>query len=121
MAEAIPPVVAVVADLFFTVKIHEAAKRAGTPIVFVKSETDALDKARAGAALVLVDLNYAAIDGVRLGRELKALGVRAVGYLSHVQVDLKKQAQEAGYDMVVARSVLSQNLPQILGARQDRS
>src|ERR1051325_94133 len=92
-----PAVVAVVGDLFFTVKILDAAKRAGASIVFVKSETDALDKAKAGAGLVLVDLNFADIDPLRLGRELKALGVRAVGYLSHVQIDLKKQAQEAGY------------------------
>ena len=34
--------VAVVDDLMFTVKIHEAAKRAGVPIQFVKSQVDAL-------------------------------------------------------------------------------
>jgi hypothetical protein len=30
-----------------------------------------------------------------------------------VQVELKQQAQEAGCDMVMARSAFSQNLPQI--------
>ena len=35
-------VLAVLEDLFFTVKINEAAKRAGLPITFVKSEQDVL-------------------------------------------------------------------------------
>ena len=32
--------------LFFTVKIHEAAKRAGLPIEFLKSEIDVLLRAK---------------------------------------------------------------------------
>ena len=39
-----------VEDLFFTVKINEAAKRAGLPIAFVKSEHDALDQRRESGA-----------------------------------------------------------------------
>lgn len=111
-------VVAVVDDLFFTVKIHEAAKRSGVAIEFVKSEIDALDKARSGPALMIVDLNCAAIDPLRLIRDLKndgaTRGVPLVGYLSHVQGELKVQAQQAGCDTVLARSAFSQNLPQIL-------
>ena len=38
-------VLAVVEDLFFTVKINEAAKRAGLPVTFVKSQRDAIDQA----------------------------------------------------------------------------
>ena len=34
--------------------------------------------------------------------------------MSHVQGELKQQAQEAGCDMVLARSAFSQNLPVIL-------
>jgi hypothetical protein len=36
-----------------------------------------------------------------------------IGYLSHIQGELKIQAQEAGCDMVIARSALSQNMLQI--------
>ena len=39
-------VLAVLEDLFFTVKINEAAKRAGLPITFVKSEQDVLEQAK---------------------------------------------------------------------------
>jgi hypothetical protein len=37
-----------------------------------------------------------------------------VGFLSHVQGELKVKAQEAGCDMVVPRSAFSQNLPSLL-------
>ena len=40
-------------------------------------------------------------------------GISLIGYLSHIQVDLKQQAQEAGCDMVLARSAFSQNMPLI--------
>ncbi|HWZ34294.1 MAG TPA: hypothetical protein VNX18_23310 [Bryobacteraceae bacterium] len=111
-------ILAVVEDLFFTVKINESAKRAGMPIVFVKSEKDAMDQAGQKPALIIVDLNCGAIDPLHLVRTLKAneetKGISLIGYLSHVQGELKQQAQEAGCDMVLARSTFSQNLPQIL-------
>ena len=37
-----------------------------------------------------------------------------VGFVSHVQGDLKVKAQEAGCDVVMPRSAFSQNLPSIL-------
>ena len=111
-------VLAVLEDLFFTVKINESAKRAGVAIDFVKSETDLLDKARQKPSLIILDLNFAAIDPLKLIAALKGdaetKGIDLVGYLSHVQGDLKQQAQEAGCNMVLARSAFSQNLPQIL-------
>jgi len=39
-------VLAVIEDLFFTVKINEAAKHAGLTAKFVKSEIDALEQAK---------------------------------------------------------------------------
>ena len=52
-------VLAVVEDLFFTVKIHDAAKRAGFKAEFVKSEIDALDQARQHPAVIILDLDKA--------------------------------------------------------------
>jgi ActR/RegA family two-component response regulator len=81
--------VAVLDDLFFTVKILDAAKRAGLAIEFVKSEIDALDKARSAPAVMILDLNCAAIDPVHLITALKAdpetKAVNLIGYISHVQ------------------------------------
>jgi CheY-like chemotaxis protein len=111
-------VVAVVDDLLFTVKIHEAAKRAGVAPTFVKSEADAVALARSRPALMIIDLNCGAVDPLRLISTLKnsaeTAGVPLLGYVSHVQGDLKQAAQAAGCDQVLARSAFSQNLPQIL-------
>ena len=111
-------VLAVLEDLFFTVKINEAAKRAGLGITFVKSEHDVLEQAKLQPALIIVDMNFQGVDPLKLIRKLKAdentRRINLVGYLSHVQGELKQQAQEAGCDMVLARSAFSQNLPQIL-------
>jgi CheY-like chemotaxis protein len=111
-------VLAVLEDLFFTVKINEAAKRAGLPITFVKSEHDALEQAKDQPALIILDINFQGIDPLNLIRKLKAdeqtKRINLIGYLSHVQGELKLQAQEAGCDMVMPRSAFSQNLPQIL-------
>ena len=110
-------VLAVIEDLFFTVKINEAAKAAGLTAEFVKSEIDALERAKVQPAVVVIDLNCASIDPVRLIGELKSLpelkGISVLGFISHVQVELKQKAQEAGCDMVLARSAFSQNMQQI--------
>ena len=112
-------VLAVLEDLFFTVKINESAKHAGVAVEFLKSETDALTRAREAApALLILDLNCAAVDAVGLIGKLKAdeatKGIFLLGYVSHVQGELKRQAQEAGCNMVLARSAFSQNLLQML-------
>src|SRR5579872_6119498 len=107
-------VLAVLEDLFFTVKINEAAKRAGLQAQFVKSQIDALDKAAEQPAVIILDLNFSSIDPLDLIKKLKAeeatKGVSLIGYVSHVQGELKQQAHEAGCDMVLARSAFSQNL-----------
>ena len=111
-------VLAVMEDLFFMVKINEAAKRAGFAVEFVKSEQDALAKAKTVPALIIVDLNYGGLDPIKLITELKASAetkpISVIGFVSHVQGELKQKAHETGFDMVLARSAFSQNLPQIL-------
>jgi CheY-like chemotaxis protein len=118
-----PKVLAVVEDLFFTVKINESAKRAGVPIAFVKSQRDALDQAPT-ASLIILDLNFESIDPISLIRKLKTdpsvAKIQLLAYVSHVQGDLKQAAQEAGCDMVLARSAFSQNLLQLLTRQKNR-
>ena len=111
-------ILAVLDDLFFTVKINEAAKRAGVPVEFVKSTKDALDKAQAHPPVIILDLNCASLDPLKLIEELKSnaalKGIRLIGYVSHVQAELIRKARAAGCDMVLARSAFSKDLPQIL-------
>ncbi len=110
---------AAVEDLFFTVKITDAAKRAGLQVEFVKNEKDLLDKAKhEKPSLIIFDLNFSAIEPLKIIPKLKGnaelKSISLIGYLSHVQGELKQKAHETGCDMVLARSALSQNLPQIL-------
>jgi len=110
-------VLAVVSDLFFSVKLSEAAKRNGLAIEFVKEGAEVLEKARTKPTVIVFDLNFDAVEPLKLISQLKGSpetrGVSLIGYLSHIQGELKQQAQEAGCDMVMARSALSQNLMQI--------
>ena len=111
-------VVAVLSDLMFTVKIQEAAKRAGMDAVFVQSRHDALAQAKLNPAVMILDLNSTGTDPLEIISILKTddntKEIELLGYVSHVQVDLKQAAQDRGCDMVIARSAFSQNLPLIL-------
>ena len=112
-------ILAVVDDLLFTVKISDAAKRAGLEAEFVKSEKDVMEKAtHEKPLLIILDLNNNSVQPLELIAKLKSDGdlrhISLIGYLSHVQGELKQKAQEAGANIVMARSAFSQNLPQIL-------
>jgi PleD family two-component response regulator len=112
-------ILAVVEDLLFTVKISDAAKRAGLDVEFLKSERDVIEKATSEKPLLIIlDLNFAAVQPLKLISKVKSNGamkqISVIGYLSHVQGELKQQAQEAGANIVMARSAFSQNLQQIL-------
>jgi CheY-like chemotaxis protein len=113
-----PKVLAVVNDLFFASKINEAAKHAGVQLIYVTNEAALLEKAKDNPALIIFDLNFTAAHPVELIAKLKgdpaSKQIRLLAYLSHVQVDLMKAAEEAGCDEVLPRSAFSMNLPQIL-------
>jgi CheY-like chemotaxis protein len=105
-------------DLFFSVKIIDAAKKLGLTAEFVKDKTLAIEKAKARPPLIILDLNCDAADPLGLIAALKAdsgtAGIGIVAFVSHVQVQLKQRAQELGCDTVVARSAFAQSLPEIL-------
>jgi PleD family two-component response regulator len=112
-------ILAVVDDLFFIVKIGDAAKRAGFEVQFLKSEADVIASAMADMPrMVIVDLNVNSVKPVELIEKLKAheglKGLSVISYVSHVQGELKQRAHDAGANMVMARSAFTLNLPQIL-------
>ena len=86
-------VLAVVSDLFFSVKLTEAAKRSGLALEFVKDPQEVLEKAKTKPSLIVFDLNFDAVGPLDLIRALKQnpqmKGVSLIGYLSHVQGELK--------------------------------
>lgn len=109
-----PPksVLAVIEDLFFLVKVKDAATKAGLEIQFAKSPEAAVEKAQAiQPVLIVVDLNATALQPLETIRSLKSAGSSNIlAFVSHVQVDLKRQGQEAGADRVIARSAFSEKL-----------
>jgi CheY-like chemotaxis protein len=111
-------IVALLSDLMFTVKIQEAAKRAGVDAMFVKSEDAAIAQARQNPAVLIIDLNDPGINALDVISKLKGdnetAGVKLLGFVSHVQADLKRAAEEMGCDTVLPRSAFSSKLPEIL-------
>jgi PleD family two-component response regulator len=111
-------ILAVVSDLFFSAKINEAARHAGVSLHYVTAEKELLEKAKSNPALIIFDLNFEAVHPLELIRNLKETDalkhIRLLGYLSHIQSELKKKAEETGCDMVMPRSAFSKNLPRIL-------
>jgi len=111
-------VLAIMSDLFFSPKINDAAKKLGMTAMFVKDKAVALEQFKLKPAVVIFDLNCASAEPLDLIRSIQAdpetAAIPTVGFISHVQTEMKQQAQDLGCDIVVARSVFAQNLPTIL-------
>ena len=111
-------ILAVMTDLFFSAKIHDMAKKVGMSVEFLKDKSTVLEKVKEKPSLVIFDLNCDTAEPLSIIRAMKAdpetKRVSTIGFVSHVQTELKLEAQESGCDMVVARSVFAQNLPVIL-------
>ncbi len=109
-------------DLFFLAKIQETAKKLGVKVGFLKADKDIVARLSGvpedeKPSLIVFDLNNAGAKPLTLIPKIKAKlkrGTSVIGFLSHLQGDLKVKATEAGCDMVMPRSAFSQNLPNLL-------
>jgi hypothetical protein len=108
-------------ELFFQAKIQETAKKLGVKVAFIKNDKDALTELTDGEenkpALIVFDLNNVNAKPMTLIPKLKSKlkkSASIVGFLSHLQGDLKAKAVEAGCDVVMPRAAFSQNLPNLL-------
>jgi CheY-like chemotaxis protein len=120
---------AFIEDLFFMAKIQETARKLNVKVEFVKTDKDLMERMQQNGeekpSLIIFDLNLASVKPLTLIPKLKSKlkkGTSIIGFLSHVQGDLKQKAHEVGCDMVLPRSAFSQNLPQLLrrhGAPED--
>lgn len=117
MSKTQPTVLAVLDDLFFQVKIADAAKRAGLQLAVVKTEEALMQALEHLPVVLLIDLNCRTADPIRVVTALKAgphSELPVIAYVSHVESELIKRARESGCDTVLARSAFSADLPQIL-------
>jgi PleD family two-component response regulator len=112
-------ILALLDDLLFTSKIKTTAGQLGIAVAFARSAESALTQMRsAPPSLVILDLNNARIDPLRTVQSMKAdpalSGIPTVGFASHVHVDVIDAARQAGVGEVLARSVFTLKLPEIL-------
>ena len=112
-------VLAVVPDMFFAAKIRAAAGVSGAEVEFARSVEAAAEKALAGGhALVVADLQAESCDFAALAARFKSderlRAIPLVGFYSHVEVELKRRAEESGFDRVMPRSAFAGRLPEIL-------
>ena len=112
---------AFVDDLFFLAKIQETARKINVKVEFVKTDKDVYERMGQNGndkpSLIIVDLNNAAAKPLTVIPKLKSKlkkETNIIGFVSHVQGELKMKATEAGCDMVLPRSAFSQNLAQLL-------
>jgi hypothetical protein len=109
-------------DLFFQAKIQETAKKLGVKVEFVKGEKETVSRIidtpeEARPTLLVFDLNNLNAKPLTLIPKFKTKFKKAtsiVGFLNHLQGDLKMKAIESGCDTVMPRSAFSQSLPNLL-------
>ena len=112
-------IIAIVDDLFFASKIRGTAEQVGVTTSFPRTAEAVFEGAAQNKpSLILCDLHSQKIDVVELAKKLKAdestREVPLVGFFSHVQTELERAANEAGFDRVISRSVFARDLMKIL-------
>lgn len=103
----------------FTSKIKTTARQIGASVSIARSLDSALAEMRAQPpSLVILDLNNPRTNPLAIVREMKAdpllAAIPTVGFASHVQVDVIDAARKAGVGEVMARSMFTERLAQIL-------
>lgn len=98
-------IVAVASDLLLGSKVETTLSAAGHEVTLSPSFLEAPWK---GAELVVADLDTENPEA------LAGLGVPVLGYYSHVNVETRETAEAAGIELVVPRSRLARELPQLV-------
>jgi hypothetical protein len=96
-------ILAIVPDLMLASRVREGLGATGHEVVVEPGLP-----ARVEADAIVCDL-----DAVEPG-ELAKAGVPALGFYSHVDVETRREAEAAGIDLVVPRSRMSRELPELV-------
>lgn len=109
-------ILAGVIDLMFRSRIEEVARRVGREVEVVRDPDALVERARAGATLILIDLDSAAFRPIETIAAIRRENphVRIVGFLSHVHRDVQQKAMEAGCTEAIPRGEFTKRLSEIL-------
>ena len=116
-------IIAIVDDLFFASKIRGTAEQVGVTASFPRTVEAVVEgTTQHKPALILCDLHSEKINAVELAKKLKAdestREVPLIGFFSHLQTELERAANEAGFDRVIPRSVFARDLVKILSGNE---
>ena len=100
-------VVALIPDLLFGSRVQEMLTSAGHQVTLCADARGARSQA-AGSDVFVIDLAGGSLDGVGLVRSMLEAGelpsTRTLAFYAHVDVDTRRRAESAGFDLVVPRS-----------------
>jgi hypothetical protein len=102
-------IAALVQDLMLASRVRTSLEASGHEVEQDADVPDELD----GVDVVVADLD--AVPPERLGE----LGVPVIGFYSHVDVDMKTRAEEAGLTLAVPRSRMARELPELVARALD--
>jgi PleD family two-component response regulator len=114
-------VVAATSDLFLRSRIAELAKQTGAD-PFFGTAPDELRRLVADnrPELVILDLSTTDYDPFTIARELKTkFNIRLFGLYPHIKTELKKRADEIGFEYVVPNSSFLPSLRRVLLERAE--
>lgn len=96
-------VLAIVSDLMLASRVSEGLRAAGHEVVVLPALPVSPE-----AEAIVCDLDVA--DAA----EVVATGLPVLGFYSHVDVETRQRAEAAGVDLVVPRSRMARELPELI-------
>jgi hypothetical protein len=103
-------VLAVVPDLMLSSRVFESLGAAGHTVDVVPSLPESSD-----AEAIVCDLDAVEAEAVA------AAGLPSLGFYSHVDVETRRAAEAAGVDVVVPRSRMARELPELVAGLLERT
>jgi len=117
-------VLALVPDLLFGSRVQGSLLAAGHEVELIGDEgalRSRLEQARdAQGTVLVVDLTNEDLDGSAIVQSLVGEGaltqIRTLGFYSHVDAAVRARAQQAGFDLVVPRSRMAREGPELVAS-----
>ncbi|MGA2320656.1 MAG: hypothetical protein ABSG95_07915 [Solirubrobacteraceae bacterium] len=115
-------VLALVPDLLFGSRVQGALAAAGHEVELIGDQASLRDRLadaeRPPAAVLVVDLTDAELEGAALIESLSRGGelgsARTLAFYSHVDVSARERAELAGFDLIVPRSRMAREGPELV-------
>ena len=112
-------VIVAVNDMLFASKIRATAEHLNIEVLFAKTSAAVINAAREiKPSLIIFDLHEKKCEPFATAARIKAdeqlRGTKLLGFYSHVDTELRRKAEAAGFDSVLPRSRFTKHLAEIL-------